>query len=1098
TVQVQVPSLTSRNLEVRREGTVEVECDFAARRRNEGFVAVQDVTVLVTKRERVCAVVVVACVACDLDDQETYISGSPSRSAQTFVIAKLPFLKDQGAFFWLTANEKEEEVISQLLSYWRPDLPILHGNESMRPDQLLILLRNEPFFFIVPAERTHEPLPHPDELLNSLIQYEKGAATSPSDVAQELVKRGYEWNVVADTHGTYSRRGGIIDVYPLGAKGPVRIECDERSIVVISSIDPLSKKTGAPIPSLEIPPAKLHSSYRADAWMYLKRATHPYVILDSPDELAERVPEWDETYEQVRQHKQIIWESFKTRQRDIDMRFKRSPLYYNRLNTLAQDLVKLQNEQTTIYIASNKEKELRVLFEEKKISKRISFLPEPPSSFTGFANEEQRFQILTNIEIFGNTETSNGLPKRVEMAFITELRPGDYVVHIDHGIARFRGMTKNVVEGISKEYFVLEYAENDKLYVPIETAEKISKYIGLANPKLHRLSGGQWYQITRKIKEEAKLLAHDLLKLYARRAASKTTVMGSKTKEEHALDQSFPYEETPDQLQAIVDVDKDLTRTKPMDRLICGDVGFGKTEVAIRAALKAVMNRTQVALLSPTTILTQQHFDTFTERLKNLPAKVAILSRFVSEKEERETVARITAGDVDIVIGTHRLLSPDITFKNLGLIIIDEEQRFGVQHKERLKTLRTQAHILTLTATPIPRTLNIALSGIRDVSIIETPPEGRLPIETIIERHDTNLIVRAIRQELERKGQVYYLYNNVETIDFAARELNKLIPEARIGVAHGKLSERLLSQAMRDFDTKKTDILVCSTIIENGLDLPNVNTLIVENATKFGLAQLYQLRGRIGRGVRQAYAYFLYDRKKLTGTAKRRLHALLEAKELGSGFQLALRDLEIRGTGNILGKEQHGKVSAIGLAMYTRLLSQAVKELKTGAIETIRDVTIDLPVEIGIPKTFMPAEGERLVMYQKIANLSSPDELSVFKKRVTYRQKIPKSFENLFDVLEIKLIAQKTDIVTIDTVSIPGPTPDKHKRIIITFAHHLDTKKLGQLLERNSHWQFTQNQIKIDLETLGDAWLQVLKEEIRLWQLERQTTAVHEKKAART
>ncbi|MFC1687051.1 transcription-repair coupling factor [Patescibacteria group bacterium] len=1016
--------------------------------------------------------------------QETYISGTTSRSAQTFIITKLPLLTDKGGVFWITANEKDQEIISQFLSYWNPNLTIIHGDEEMTPDQLLTLTQAKPYVLIIPAEQTLEPFPHPDELLSSILRYEVGQTISPQDVAQECVKQGYEWNVSADQQGVFSRRGGIVDIYPMGAKQPTRIECDDKKIISITHLDPVSKKRSTKVSVLECAPAKLHSSYRANAWTYLKKAVHPYVILDSPDELSERVADWEKLKESIQPFKKIIWESFKTRQRDLDLKYKRAPFYHNRLKTLAQDLKKHQDDGIQIFIASRKKNELNKFLEEKNIAKKITFLKEPPGLFTGFGNEKEKFLLLTDIEIFGYSEHSNGLPKRVEMAFITELRPGDYVVHIDHGVARFKGMTKNVVEGISKEYFVLEYAEGDKLYVPIETAEKINKYIGLANPKLHRLSGGQWYQITRKIKEEAKLLAHDLLKLYARRTASKAPAFNAKVKEEHELEQSFQFEETPDQLRAISEIEKDLSRVRPMDRLICGDVGFGKTEVAIRAAFKAVMNGVQVALLSPTTILTQQHYDTFVERLGKLPVKVAILSRFASEKEELAAIAGLKTGEVNIVIGTHRLLSPDIKFKNLGLIIIDEEQRFGVQHKERLKSMRTQAHVLTLTATPIPRTLNIALSGIRDVSLIETPPEGRLPIETIIERHDSNLIAKSIRQELDRKGQVYYLYNNVETIDFAARELKKLIPEVKIGIAHGKLSEKLLSKAMRDFDTKKTNVLVCSTIIENGLDLPNVNTLIVENATKFGLAQLYQLRGRIGRGLRQAYAYFLYDRKKLTGTAKRRLHALLEAKELGSGFQLALRDLEIRGTGNILGKEQHGKVSAIGLAMYTRLLAQAVNELKTGKIETVRDVTIDLPVEIGVPKTFVPAEGERMVIYQKIANLNTPEELLVFKKRVTYRHKIPTVFENLFDVLEIKLLAQKTDITTIDTISLPGPEKEKRKRVIITFAHHLNPKKLGELLESNNQWQFTQNQIKIDLDYLGSEWLDELKKVMKLWRLD--------------
>jgi transcription-repair coupling factor (superfamily II helicase) len=1011
------------------------------------------------------------------------VSGVQSRTAQTYLISSIPSLAQNSGVFWLTANDKEEEIIFQLLTYWLPGATILQGSLELTPDQLMIFDSGKPFILVTSAEHTIRTIPHPDELAASVLHLELNQRISPSDVAQECVKRGYEWNTNADKPGAFARRGSIVDVFIVGTNVPIRIECDEQRIASIMPFDQLSKKRKEPLETLDVIPAKLHASHRANLWAYLARAKNPVVIMESPDELEERVSDWEKIQKHVTEFRRVVLETFRTRQRSVLLSYRRAPLYYNRLKTLADDIKKYAKEVMQVIVATKKRAELTKLFHEYRVKTDILWLENPPPVVNGFINEKEHILFLSDQEIFGYTDIDYSLPRRVETAFITELRPGDYVVHIDHGVARFKGMTRNVVEDISREYFVLEYAENDKLYVPVETAEKVNKYIGLAHPKLHRLSGGQWYQITRKIKEEAKLLAQDLLKLYARRNTSAGKKLGTKTQEETGLEQSFPFEETPDQLRAISEVEKDLMSDTPMDRLICGDVGFGKTEVAIRAAFKAVMNGMQVALLSPTTILTQQHFDTFRERLKQFNIPVAILSRFASDHDEQQTIIGLKTGDVKIVIGTHRLLSPDIVFKNLGLIIIDEEQRFGVQHKERLKSLRTEAHILTLTATPIPRTLNIALSGIRDVSIIETPPEGRLPIETIIERHDTNIIIKAIRAELGRKGQVYYLYNNVETIEFAAQEINKLIPEAKIGIAHGKLSEKQLARTMHDFDTGKTNILVCSTIIENGLDIPNVNTLIVEQTTKFGLAQLYQLRGRIGRGYRQAYAYFLYDRKKLTGMAKQRLQALLEAKELGSGFQLALRDLEIRGTGNILGKEQHGKVSAIGLAMYTRLLAQAVQELKTGKVQNIRDVSVDLPVEIGIPKTFITAESERLIVYQKLANLGTPDELHAFAKRITYKQKVPLPLKNLFDVLEIKLLSQKTDITTIDTVTIPGEAGVKRKRIVISFAHHLDPKKLGPLLEKNGHWQFTQNQIKIDLEHLGENWLEELKKAIQLWHL---------------
>ncbi|MBI5404799.1 MAG: DEAD/DEAH box helicase, partial [Candidatus Kerfeldbacteria bacterium] len=487
---------------------------------------------------------------------------------------------------------------------------------------------------------------------------------------------------------------------------------------------------------------------------------------------------------------------------------------------------------------------------------------------------------------------------------------------------------------------------------------------------------------------------------------------------------------------------------------------------------------------SPTTILTQQHFDTFNKRLEGLPLKVELLSRFRSTKEQNETVARLAAGQVDIVVGTHRLLSKDISFKNLGLIIIDEEQRFGVGDKERLKELRQQAHVLTLTATPIPRTLNFALSGIRDVSIIETPPEGRLPIETVIQSYSDDMIVTALRKELARGGQAYFVYNNVETIELTVEKLKKLVPEATYAFAHGQMDEHELSQVMADFDTGKVQVLVCSTIIENGLDLPNVNTLIVDNAGRFGLAQLYQLRGRIGRGKRQAYAYFLYHSTKLASGPKKRLQALHEAKDLGAGFQLALRDLEIRGAGSILGKEQHGQVAAIGLNLYTRLLSQAIEELKTGIKqEPLRDIIVDLPIDIGIPKALVPSEPKRLKLYQEMANIVTITELKDFKQNTFKPKDLTESLKNLFDLLEIRLLAQKTSItsIVVSHVRLEGMSTEK---LTIEFSEMLTPQMIETLITKNPKWDFTTKLVKIDFGELGTNWLQALKTYVKVFERE--------------
>ena len=507
------------------------------------------------------------------------------------------------------------------------------------------------------------------------------------------------------------------------------------------------------------------------------------------------------------------------------------------------------------------------------------------------------------------------------------LKPGDYLVHLDHGVAQFIGIENN--------YYVLQYALGDKLYVPLGLERKLSRYVGFVDPKISRLGSSLWQKTKKKIKEETEKLARELLEIYAKREIATRPPYLPEDEIDIQLKNTFPYEETPDQIQAIKEINQDLEKEEPMDRLVCGDVGFGKTEVALRATIKAVKSNYQVALLCPTTILASQHFQNFKARVGNLPIKIALLSRIQSKKEQKEIAVDLKSGKTDIVIGTHRLLSKDIEFKNLGLLIIDDEQRFGVRQKEKFKKLRTSLDVLSLSATPIPRTLYMALSSLKNVSLIQTPPPGRLAIKTIIAPLKEETIKKAIETEISREGQVYYLHNRVETIEGVKKSLEKLAKEKstppaggwRIGIAHGQMEGKGLIRIMEEFQKKKIDVLVATTIIENGLDLPNVNTLIVADSTKLGLAQAYQIRGRIGRSHIQAYAYFLYP-KRLTGLAKERLRALKEAEELGSGYRIAMKDLEIRGAGNILGKEQSGNINQVGLNLYCQMLSESIDKAK--------------------------------------------------------------------------------------------------------------------------------------------------------------------------
>jgi len=541
------------------------------------------------------------------------------------------------------------------------------------------------------------------------------------------------------------------------------------------------------------------------------------------------------------------------------------------------------------------------------------------------------------------------LNSRQNISLLTGLRAGDYLVHLDHGIGRFAGFTKEPGGALSQtaptadspeKFFVLEYAKNDKLFVPLDKEEKLSRYIGFESPTVHRLGGALWLKTKSHAKANSLELAKELLSLYGQRAASRGFEYPAASPWEKELATDFLYVETDDQARAIDEVLADMTSPKPMDRLVCGDVGFGKTEVALRAAFKGALAGKQVAILAPTTILANQHFHNFSHRLAKFPVKIALLTRLQSKKQQAKILKELSAGQIDILVGTHRLLSRDIIFKNLGLAIIDEEQRFGVKQKEKFKTWRSEnlsrdkhsefygIDILSLSATPIPRTLNLTLAGLRDISIIATPPPGRLPIKTFVEPYLEKTVREAVTKELARGGQVYYLHNRVETIGLVAQKIKKLHPKARIAFIHGRMPEKDLLRIMDDFDSKKINILVATTIIENGLDFPNVNTLIVANATRLGLAQAYQIRGRIGRSHQQAFAYFLYNSKNLTDDAKARLDALQEAEALGSGYQLALRDLEIRGAGNVLGREQSGPVNSIGLNLYMQMLSESVEEMK--------------------------------------------------------------------------------------------------------------------------------------------------------------------------
>ena len=648
----------------------------------------------------------------------------------------------------------------------------------------------------------------------------------------------------------------------------------------------------------------------------------------------------------------------------------------------------------------------------------------------GFGNDRAGIQLYSDAELFGRVRRVAPRPARRstrgEVTLHLAFQPGDLVVHVDHGIARFAGMRLIDAEDlevggtVQREYLELEYAEGDKLFVPVESLDRVQKYLGGSEerPPLHRLGTGDWTRARARARKSVEDVAEDLLRVYARREAKPGYAFAADTAWQADLEESFAYDETPDQVQALAEIKGDMESDRPMDRLLCGDVGFGKTEVALRAAFKAVMSGRQVALLAPTTVLVQQHHQVFCERLERFPVTIEVLSRFRTEDEQKRTLAGLKVGAVDIVIGTHRLLQRDVKFKQLGLLIIDEEQRFGVMQKERFKRMRANLDVLSLSATPIPRTLHMAVAGIRDMSVIQTPPEDRQPIKTYVTTYDDQLVAEVMERELDRGGQVYYVHNRVRTIDRAAERVAELVPRARIAIGHGQMQEDQLAKVMVDFASGAFDVLVCTTIIESGLDIPNVNTMLVERADRFGLSQLYQLRGRVGRAGKRAYVYFLYDpTKSLTEAADKRLDVMSGLHELGQGFKIALRDLEIRGAGNLLGVEQHGAIASVGFEMYLQMLQAAVEKLRSGQEARVGDVlstpelTIDLPLDHFVPRSYIRDERLRLDAYRQLAAAEDEAELDGVLRSLRDRYGPPPAqLGNLVYSLRVKLLGQRLSL----------------------------------------------------------------------------------------
>ena len=710
--------------------------------------------------------------------------------------------------------------------------------------------------------------------------------------------------------------------------------------------------------------------------------------------------------------------------------------FYNlQLDLLLADIVTYQkNKKKVVLLAGNEisAKKLCDILKENQINYKYEQEAENVKpgeiivTIGGFSSGFENYDLnLIVVSLQNNFEEPVKRKKKLSSTFkdsekivFADLKPGDIVVHQTHGIGQFIGVNTITADGVTKDYIKIKYRNDDILYVPTNSLDSVRKYIGggdNSSPRLNKLGGKEWSATTSKVKKNLEAVAKDLIELYAKRQKIKGFSFSLDTPWQKQFEDSFPYTETDDQLRCIQDVKKDMEKPQPMDRLLCGDVGYGKTEVAIRAAFKAVMDQKQVAYLVPTTILANQQYEEFKTRMQEFAINVELLNRFKTKKEQDEIIKKLKLGEVDVVVGTHRLLSEDVNFKDLGLLIIDEEHRFGVKDKEKIKKLRTNIDVLTMTATPIPRTLHMSIVGVRDMSVIYEPPHNRKPVQTYVLEYDQEVITEAITKEIERGGQVFYLFNQVEGIEKKSNEISMLVPEAKVGFAYGKMSGRELEEIMESFINQEINVLVCTTILESGIDIPNANTIIVENADRLGLAQLYQIRGRVGRSDKQAYAYITYKRDKLLSeVADKRLKAIKEFTEFGSGFKIAMRDLEIRGAGSMLGEMQHGHMEQVGYDTYCKLLDEVIKEMQGIEVVEEQDVQIDLAVSSYIPDNFIENSSQKIEIYQNIALCRTEEELqNVIDEVIDRYGRLPKELENLIDIARIKQLARKANILKI-------------------------------------------------------------------------------------
>ncbi len=911
------------------------------------------------------------------------------------------------------------------------------------------------------------PVPRPEELSRLFCEVEPGGAVGRDRLIQTLGEFGYAKQDLVNSHGEYAWRGGIVDVFTPWEEYPFRIEFSGDEVVSIRTFQPsnqrsLQKAARILIPSLNDYPGSPSSLSTSHSGLSVSFAQYYDDVLFLIDDYEETEEEWQRIRKGLEEQFAALdngsnvsfapdeffppeqWERIKheavkltamgpdDRKHAFIFPFQSVPRFANKIPFFLDYVKKTQSERERCFIYFSQEgirRKLSSLLAQNKISYRESsspfVFPEDGSVVLllgkierGFRFPPERITYFSESDIFTEEKVLVSRPRvRPFLSDFQDLKVDDYVVHTDYGIGIFKGLIKLEVDDKDREFISLHYRDDDKLFVPAEDLNLVQKYthLGTASPMLNKLGTPAWERTKARAKKAIEKLAKQLLHLYAQRKAIQGHRFSPGGIWQSDFDETFEYEETDDQLLAIKDIYRDMEASSPMDRLLCGDVGYGKTEVAIRAAFKAVMDGKQVAVLCPTTVLASQHLNTFRNRMVLFPVRVESLTRFQSQAQQKKILEDLKKGLVDIVVGTHRLLSADVRFHDLGLLIVDEEQRFGVAHKEKIKQIKANIDVLTMTATPIPRTLNLSLSGLRDISLIETPPRDRLAIHTVVTPFSRDLIISAIKKELARGGQVYFIHNRIDDIEGMAEMIQNWIPTARIVVIHGKMSGTALEKKMIGFIEKQHDILVSTTIIENGIDIPLVNTLVVNRADRFGLAQLYQLRGRVGRSARQAFAYFLVPPfSELTPLSKERLKALQEFSQLGSGFRLAAKDLEIRGAGNFLGSQQHGCMEAVGFDYYMHLLEQTVREQKGELVEEVKSA-INLKVNIRIPEDYIPQTNLRMHLYKRISSVEGTADIE--KIRVEMKDRfgpLPQSVQNLLRYGVIKFLAQMLRIKAID------------------------------------------------------------------------------------